>query len=60
MKFLILLMLVFFCSGCYIPHPANRVGVRSLQPVERWDKVCTIKTKKNGIKETHCRKVRSR
>jgi hypothetical protein len=72
LSFVILLLIITSAPGCYIPHPANRTGIRTLRPVERWEKVCTIKrAKKNPAKyssageayeeqSTRCRWVRSR
>ena len=59
-KIIIILAGIVFCAGCYIPHPSNRVGVRTLRPVERWEKVCTEKVLASGEKVKHCKWVRSR
>ena len=59
-KFIVLLIGATFCTGCYIPHPANRVGVKVLQPAERWDEVCTVKVNEQGEKTKRCRWVRSK
>ena len=61
MKRIIVIMLgIVFCSGCYVPHPSNYVGVRTLQPVDRWEEVCKERVLKNGVKVKHCKWVRSR
>ena len=57
-KIITMLMGVAFCAGCYIPYPST--GVRTLQPVERWEEVCTVKVLKSGEKVKHCKWVRSR
>ena len=56
-RFIIVLSSLFFVAGCYIPYPST--GVRQPQ-VETYEKVCTVKTKKNGEKKTHCWWVRTR
>jgi len=58
-KFIVLLVGMAFCAGCYIPYPSS--GRRSLQPYERYEEVCKTKVnKKTGEKKTSCRWVRSR
>ena len=56
----LLFVLIVGAVGCYIPHPSNYTGVRTLRPVERWEKVCTEKVLKSGEKVKHCKWVRSR
>jgi len=57
-KFIMFLAGIIFCAGCYIPYPSS--GVRTLRPVEQWEKVCKEKQLKNGEKVKHCKWVRSR
>jgi len=57
-KIIVLIAGMIFCGGCYIPYPSS--GRRTLQPYEKWEKVCIVKVNKKGEKETHCRWVRSR
>jgi hypothetical protein len=59
-KLIVALVCIVFCGGCYIPHPSNRAGVRTLRPVEGWEKVCTIQTQQDGTKVNRCRWVRLR
>jgi len=63
-KFIALMLGVIVCSGCYIPHPSNRVGVRP-QQIETWEKVCGVKMKKDkegiyALKTTKCHWIRTR
>jgi preprotein translocase subunit SecY len=57
-KIIVLLIGIVFCAGCYIPYPS--IGRRTLQPYEKWEKVCTVKVNKEGEKTTKCQWVRSR
>ena len=54
-KFIVMLMGVVFCTGCYIPYPS--IGQRTLQPYEQWDEVCTVKVDKKGKKTTDILKL---
>ena len=57
---LVLLLFAVGFTGCYVPHPSNYTGVRTLRQVERWEKKCTEKVFKNGERVKHCKWVRSR
>ena len=57
-KLIMLLGVVVFCGGCYIPHPAT--GIKPQQVVETWQEICTVKVTKDAKKETRCRWVRTR
>ena len=57
-KFIIIAMGWAFCGGCHIPYPSS--GVRTLQPYERYEEVCTTKVNQQGEKKRTCRWVRSR
>ena len=61
-KMLLMLAVGVICgsAGCYIPHPSNRVGVRTLQPVERWEKECRETVLPGGEKVKRCKWVQSR
>ena len=57
---LVLFLFAVGFTGCYIPHPSNNTGVRTLRAVETFEKVCTEKVLKSGEKVKHCKWVRSR
>jgi hypothetical protein len=59
-SFAVLFALIVSAPGCYIPHPSNNTGIRTLRAVETFEKVCTEKVLKSGEKVKHCKWVRSR
>jgi hypothetical protein len=56
----LLFVMIIGACGCYIPHPSNNTGIRTLRAVETFEKVCTEKVLKSGEKVKRCKWVRSR
>ena len=56
----LLFAMIIGVSGCYVPHPANYTGVRTLRAVETFEKVCKERVLKTGEKVKRCKWVRSR